>query len=163
MNQLSQEVIAQLAGHQNMEQILEIFSQKIIGNLMFSQDKVSDANLRTVDLSLDVLSQYITSTIACRSLSQIPVIKEIATTHINQFRILQAPKQAKQLGQFFRVLTNLWLTEDYITHFHDYLNQLNPMMEKVFSQSTDQLKQNPRARDSIIQILYILRGVIRGL
>jgi hypothetical protein len=46
---------------------------------------------------------------------------------------LQQPKQVKQLGTFFKVLTNLWVTEEYLQSFHEYLNQLTPMMEQIFS------------------------------
>jgi len=58
-----------------MQQILEIFSTKIIGNLMNSADKITDENLRIVDLTLEIFSQYLLNTVACRQLSQIPVVK----------------------------------------------------------------------------------------
>lgn len=91
---------------------------------MSSVDKITDEHLRIVDLTLEIFSQYLMNTTACRQLAQIPVVKQIASAHVTQFRILQDPRQYKQLGQFFRVLTGLWLTEDYIGDFHDYLNQL---------------------------------------
>ena len=124
-----------------MEAILEIFAQKLIGNLMFSAKiKDSRAHTRIVDLSLDVLSQYLQSSIACKAFSKIQVINQIAQSHINHFNILQDPRQVKQLGHFFKVLTGLWLTEDHIVNFHDYLNQLLPTLQQVFSLSTEQLK-----------------------
>ena len=39
--------------------------------------------------------------------------KQLAQAHINQFNILQGPQQMKQLGQFFRVLSGMWVTEDF--------------------------------------------------
>lgn len=72
-----------------MQAILEVFAQKMIGNLMHSADKDSLAHSRIVDLSLEVLSSYMTNSVACKQLSLIPVIKQIASAHISQFRILQ--------------------------------------------------------------------------
>ena len=48
-------------------------------------------------------------------------------------------KQQKQLGQFFKVLTSLWLTEEFSQQFQDYLNQLNPMISTIFSIEASQL------------------------
>lgn len=56
---------------------------------------MSSANLsdpdhvRIVDLSLDVLSQYLNNSISQRQLSQLPFLKQLATSHISQFNILQ--------------------------------------------------------------------------
>jgi hypothetical protein len=83
------------------------------------------------------------------------MVRQLASAHINQFNILQEPSQSKQLGQFFRVLTGLWLSEDYIANFHMYLEQLTPRFEKVFGQ--------PTQKQEVIKVLYILRGIMRGL
>lgn len=67
-----------------MEAILKILAQKLIINLMHSANKTAEeAHSRIVEMSLEVLSQYITSTMACKSLAQIPEIRQLATTHIN--------------------------------------------------------------------------------
>jgi hypothetical protein len=65
-------------------------------------------------------------------LASIPIVKEIASAHVTQFRILQEPQQRKQLAQFFKVLTGLWLSEDYISSFYECLNQLSPTLDQVF-------------------------------
>ena len=57
----------------------------------------------------------------------------------------------------------MWLTEDYIGSFHDYLNQLNGTIELVFSLEASQMRSMQGARAEVIKILYILRGVMRGL
>jgi exportin-7 len=61
------------------------------------------------------------------------------------------------------VLSGLWLTEDYIEQFHEYLNQLNPSIESVFSLQSSVLKATPGAKQEIIKLLHILRGIMRGL
>ena len=60
-------------------------------------------------------------------------MKQLATTHVAQFSILQQPSQRKQLGQFFGVLTGLWVSNDFVGKFHEYLDQLVPSMQKLFS------------------------------
>jgi hypothetical protein len=61
------------------------------------------------------------------------------------------------------VLSGLWLTEDYIEQFHEYLNQLNPSIKSVFSLNAAVLKTTPGAKQEIIKLLHILRGIMRGL
>jgi len=34
----------------------------------------------------------------------------------------------KQLGQFFRVLCSLWVTEEFVENFTSYLDQLAPQI-----------------------------------
>lgn len=39
----------------------------------------------------------------------------------------------KELGQFFKVLTLLWVNEEYVSEFTTYLDQLVPQMNTLFS------------------------------
>lgn len=84
--------------------------------------EISDDRQQIIDLSLETLNLYLSNSVSCRLLANVPVIKQLACAHISQFSILQSPKQVKSLGQLYRVLTSLWLTEDYILNFHQYLN-----------------------------------------
>lgn len=113
-------VLAKLCGHQTIQLILEIFARKIITNLMHFESKHS--HKRIVTTSLDVFSSFLINSTTQKLLSQIPLVRQLASAHINQFSILQAPAQSKQLGQFFRVLTGLWLSDDYISNFSQYLD-----------------------------------------
>ena len=61
------------------------------------------------------------------------------------------------------MLTSLWTTEEFIANFHDYLNQLNPTLERLFSMNTETLVSTPGAKQEIIKVFYVLRGVLRGL
>lgn len=47
-----------------MQVILEIFAQKMVGNLMHSSDKMQKSYQRIVDLSLEVFSAYLMNTVA---------------------------------------------------------------------------------------------------
>jgi hypothetical protein len=60
-------------------------------------------------------------------------------------------------------LTGLWLTEDFVENFHDYLNQLSGTIEQVFTLDAQSLRAAPGAREEVIKIFYILRGIMRGL
>jgi hypothetical protein len=48
---------------------------------MSSVDKITEEHLRIVDLTLEIFSQYLINTTACRLLAQIPVVKQVATAH----------------------------------------------------------------------------------
>jgi hypothetical protein len=61
------------------------------------------------------------------------------------------------------VLTSLWLTDEFNQQFQEYLNQLNPMISAIFSMSTEQLKSTQGAREEVMKLFYILRGIMRGL
>lgn len=39
----------------------------------------------------------------------------------------------KELGNFFKVLSLLWVTEDYVGDLVSYLDQLVPQMNQLFS------------------------------
>ena len=54
-------------------------------------DKEEDK--RIVDLSLEVFGAYLNNSVSSRQLASLPVVKQLATAHITQFSILQAPSQ----------------------------------------------------------------------
>jgi hypothetical protein len=45
-----------------------------------------------------------------------------------QFNILQNDPNLKHLGQFFKILTNLWVHEDFVESFESYISQLNTII-----------------------------------
>ena len=47
--------------------------------------------------------------------------------------------------------------------FHSYLCQLNPKIEQLFSLDSAVLKTTPGGKLETTKLLYILRGVLRGL
>jgi exportin-7 len=146
-----------------MSEVLNIFVQMCINNLMTSEKSESIDDQRICDQSLDVFSSYLNNTSACRQISQLEIIRQLVTTHITQFNILQAPRQHKQLGQFFRVLSGLWVTEEFVGEFHEYLDQLVPQIQQIFSIEPSQLAQTQGAKLEVIKIFYILRGILRGM
>lgn len=130
---------------------------------MSSGESSDPEHIRIVDLSLDVLSQYLNNSVSLRHLSELPMLKQLASSHISQFNILQEAAQQKQLGQFFRVLTGLWVSEDFVGEFHTYLGQLSPKIEQLFSLDSSVLRSTAVGKLETTKLFYILRGILRGL
>ena len=84
-------MLAQLCGQQNLPSCLEIFINKIVTNLMSSADSQKTEEKRIVDQALDVFNHYLSNHVSCRQISALPVTKQLAEAHINQFNILQGP------------------------------------------------------------------------
>ena len=55
-------------------------------------------------------------------MSRIAVVRQLVTSHISQFQILQGPSQMKDLGHFFRILSLLWVSEEFVNDFTSYLD-----------------------------------------
>lgn len=125
----SLQMLAQLCGQASMPVCLEIFIDKIVQNLMSSANSDKSEEKRIVDQSLDVFNTFLVNHVSCKQLAALPIVKQLATAHINQFSILQGASQMKQLGQFFRVLCSLWVTEEFISSFPSYLEQLAPKIQ----------------------------------
>ena len=68
----------------------------------------------------------------------------------------------KQLGEFFRVICSLWVTEDFIHKFSSYLDQLTPQIQHLFSMDAATMQATEGARANVIRLFYILRGIVRG-
>jgi hypothetical protein len=91
-----------------MRAVLEIFAEKFIGNLMHTaQDRESHAKI--IDCSLEVFQEYLANSITLRMLKELPQITILAHNH--HFAILQEPTQRKQLITFYKLLTELWITD----------------------------------------------------
>lgn len=48
-----------------------------------------------------------------------------------QFNILQNDPNLKHLGSFFKILTNLWVHEDFVENFETYISQLNGIIVDI--------------------------------
>jgi len=72
-----------------MPACLEIFVDKIVHNLMSSADSPKLEEKRIVDEALDVFNNYLCNHVSCRQIATLPVTKQLAEMHINQFNILQ--------------------------------------------------------------------------
>ena len=66
-----------------MKDILDIFAEKLIQNLMSSAESTQDEHRRIVDQTLDVMAQYLMNSASCRKLAELEVIKQLATSHIS--------------------------------------------------------------------------------
>ena len=117
---------------------------------------------RLVDLTLDVFNTFLLNHVACRQISALPITKQLASAHINQFNILQGPGQMKQLGCFFSVLCGLWVTEEFVMQFPSYLDQLAPQIQHLFSMDPATMQRTQGVREDVMKLFYILRGIVRG-
>ena len=81
-------MLAKMSGQQSMQEVLDIVAQKLVQNLMSSGESSDPEHIRIVDLSLDVLSQYLNNSVSLRHLSELPMLKQLASSHISQFNIL---------------------------------------------------------------------------
>ena len=53
------DILAKLSGQNSIDDILDVFAQKIISNLMTSAESEKEEDKRIVDLSLNVFSTYL--------------------------------------------------------------------------------------------------------
>lgn len=80
-----------------------------------------------------------------------------------QFNILQNDPNLKHLGQFFKVLTSLWVHEDFVEHFETYISQLNRIFQGIFSIDDATLKSSPEVKRELMKLFFILKGIVHGL
>lgn len=60
-----------------MTEILEIYGEKLVQNLLSNQNGSIDAKTekyKVVEMTLDVFSLYSNNTISCRMLSKVPIV-----------------------------------------------------------------------------------------
>ena len=124
--------MAEFCGHQKMETILAIFVEKVLQNLMTLSESTSAEEQLLVKQSLECFHVYLLHQISCRQMSRIAVVRQLVTSHISQFQILQGPSQMKDLGHFFRILSLLWVSEEFVNDFTSYLDQLLPTLNQLF-------------------------------
>lgn len=120
--------IAQIMENQDMKSIMTIFSEKILLNLAYTKtsaatSKKSELNSQSlINLSLDILAIYTGSAQGCKLLGNTDIMKQLVTSGLSSFQILQEPSQMKKLGQFYKVLMNLWLQEDAVVNFDENIS-----------------------------------------
>lgn len=69
----------------------------------------------------------------------------------------------KKLGQFYKVLMNLWLQEDVVSSFDDNISQLNTVINEILVfQDINAMRQDKDMKLKVMQIFHILRGLFRG-
>ena len=109
----SYDSIAQMMENQDMKEIMGIFAEKILMNLAY---RTMDEE-RVIDITLDVFSIYCGTSSSCRMLGNTEIMRKLISNGLNTFQILQHPSQLKQLSQFFKIMLQLWLQDDYVATF----------------------------------------------
>ena len=88
-------IIAQLSYKQTMNEIIHIFAQKILFNLMGSTESDEPELLKLVDQSLNIFHQFLTSTVTSSHMTSIDQVRELAKSHIASFSIFKKSSQLK--------------------------------------------------------------------
>ena len=125
--------------YKDINAIMTIFAEKILFNLAYTsfgakeQGEQKDLEQRQilVSTSLDVLATYTGSSQSCKLLGGTDIMRQLVKSGLSDFPVLQEPNQMKQLGQFYRVLMNLWLQEDFLESFDDNVSQLCPTINEI--------------------------------
>ena len=86
---------------------------------------------RIIQIALETFDSFVSTSTSCRFFIKLDIIKQLVSNHMAQFNILQNDTNYKHLGQFFKVLTILWVHEEFIDHFDSYISQLNPIIEEI--------------------------------
>lgn len=71
-----------------MEDLLLVFVDKLIQNLMTLSSSQKHEDQRLMKMTLECFQAYLINQISCRHISKIPVVKQLATAHVTQFNIL---------------------------------------------------------------------------
>lgn len=80
-----------------------------------------------------------------------------------QFNILQNDPNLKHLSTFFKILTSLWVNEEFVEGFETYISQLNTIMLEVFKLDDTSLKTLPAVKLELMKLFHILRGIVHGM
>jgi exportin-7 len=147
--------------NQDMKSIMGIFAEKILTNLVFSKHD-ADESKRIISITLDTLSFYCGAISSCRMIANTEIMQKLIKNGFENFQILTHPSQLKELSQFYRILIQLWLNDDYMQTFEQNISQLNPLFEEVMATADLQLRGVQTNRANVIRLFYILRGLFRG-
>lgn len=160
--QRSYNCIAQMLDNSDMKSIMTIFAEKLMMNLVYSKYDEDDSK-RIISITLDTLSFYSGSLSSCRMLANTEIMQQIIKNGISSFKILEHPSQMKMLGQFFKILLQLWLNEDYVRVFEQNIGQLNPAFEELLAVEDDlSIRSNQDNRTKVLRLFHILRGLFKG-
>lgn len=128
--QKSYNSLANMMDNMDMKSIMTIFAEKLMLNLVYSKQGEEESK-RTIHISLDTLSFYSSSLSSCRMIANTEIMQQIIKNGISQFKILEHQSQMKMLGQFYKIMLQLWLNDDYVRTFEENISQLNPQFEEL--------------------------------
>eukprot|EP00347_Sterkiella_histriomuscorum_P000570 403375338 len=154
--------IAQMMDQSDMMTVMDIFAEKILQNLIYTNG-TTDEGKQIISFTLDFFDVFVSSPSSCRLLCRSNMIKQLVQNHVMQFNILQNDPNLKHISQFFKILTILWLHEDYIESFETYISQLGGIIQGIFTLEGDIAAQNPEIRLQVMKLFYILKGIVTAL
>ena len=56
----------------------------------------------------------------------------------------------------------MWVTDEFVGKFSNYLDQLAPLMQQIFSMDAAAMTSTQGVREEVMKLFYILRGIVRG-
>ena len=157
-------MIANMMECTDMQSILEVFAQKVLQNLIYSEGSTEEGK-QVIEFTLETFDVLVSSPSSCRLLCQSSFIKELIQNHVMQFNILQNDSNLKHIGQFFKILTMLWVHEDFVEDFDQYLAKLNGIIEHIISNGFGSKSDTvvPQMKHEFMKLFYILRGIVSGM
>ena len=92
-------------------------------------------------------------------------MQELATKHVSSFNILQGASHIKSLGQFYKILTVLWINQfsRQESQFRSCLEQLEPTLTQTIQASPQQLTQESQTLLQLMRHVHILLGIAQGM
>lgn len=126
----SYNAIANMMENVNMNSIMSIFAEKILMNLIYCSHDEEEAT-RIINVTLEVFTFYTGATSSCRLIGGTEIMQKLISDGHNNYQILQHPSQVKQLGNFYRILLQLWLQDDYVHVFEQNISQLNSIFTDI--------------------------------
>lgn len=80
-----------------MPSILEIFTEKILQNLVYTEG-ISDDGKQLIDFTLDTFDAFVSTPSSSRMLIKSPLVQQLVSNHITQFPLLQSDPNPKHLA-----------------------------------------------------------------
>jgi len=70
----------------------------------------------------------------------------------------------KLLGNFYKILLNLWLNDDYVSVFDQNIAQLVPLFDEIMQAGNEEeMRKNEMMRSNrVLRLFHILRGLFKG-
>jgi hypothetical protein len=118
--------------YQDISSVMQVFAEKILCNLI-TADGATDEGKRIIQSTLEVFESLITSSSTCKLLNKLDLVQQLIQNHVMGFNILQNDSNFKHLGQFYKILASLWINEDFIENFDNYISQLNRIIQEIFT------------------------------
>eukprot|EP00347_Sterkiella_histriomuscorum_P015544 403356631 len=154
--------LAIILGQNDMISIIDAFIEKLLQILIFTNTQQELGKL-AVEETLTVFEIFLNSSITNKILGMCPIVQRFVSETVLQFNLFQHERDAKFLVRFFRIISSVWVNQQYISNFDTYLSQLGQIITQITQLNDPSLLKSPDVRQNIIKLYRILRGTASGL